>query len=190
MIWVPTHPIQTPLSFPSIVLLLLCFHELSELDNIKELECAYFHGFLVHGQATSTQTPLNNSTVKHYKLVTLGTIKVLSLVVFIHWSSINSNWGVSFPLILVTITQYIIRYKTKVSHKHMVVIYHRNTPLPKVRKGLDGYTREEKDVQRRSIFDGVRPCIKRHTESIVAENKTELIEENKCKVISEPFPTC
>jgi hypothetical protein len=22
----------------------------------------------------------------------------------------------------------------------MVVIYHRNTPLPKVRKGLDGYT--------------------------------------------------
>jgi hypothetical protein len=26
-----------------------------------------------------------------------------------------------------------------VSHKHMVVTYHRNTPLPKVRKGLDGY---------------------------------------------------
>jgi hypothetical protein len=38
-----------------------------------------------------------------------------------------------------TITQYEIRYKTKVSHKHMVVIYHRNTPLPKVRTGLDGY---------------------------------------------------
>jgi hypothetical protein len=38
-----------------------------------------------------------------------------------------------------TITQDIIRYKTKVSHKHMVVIYHRNTPLPNVRKGLDGY---------------------------------------------------
>jgi hypothetical protein len=38
-----------------------------------------------------------------------------------------------------TITQYIIRYKTKVSHKHMVVMYHRNIPLPKVQKGLDGY---------------------------------------------------
>jgi hypothetical protein len=38
-----------------------------------------------------------------------------------------------------TITQYIIHYKTKVSHKLMVVIYHRNTPLPMVRKGLDGY---------------------------------------------------
>jgi hypothetical protein len=38
-----------------------------------------------------------------------------------------------------TITQDIIRYKTKVSHKHMIVIYHRNTPLPKVRKGLNGY---------------------------------------------------
>jgi hypothetical protein len=38
-----------------------------------------------------------------------------------------------------TITQYKIRYETKVSHKHMVVIYHRNTALPKVRKGLDGY---------------------------------------------------
>jgi hypothetical protein len=71
--------------------------------------------------------------------VTLGTIKVLSLVVFIHLSSMNSNWGVSFHSTLVTITQYKIHYKTKVSHKHMVVIYHRNTPLPKVRKGLDGY---------------------------------------------------
>jgi hypothetical protein len=39
----------------------------------------------------------------------------------------------------VTITQLEIRFKTKVSHKHMVVIYHRNTPLPKVRKGLDRY---------------------------------------------------
>jgi hypothetical protein len=38
-----------------------------------------------------------------------------------------------------TLTQDLIFYKTKVSHKHMVVIYHRNTPLPKVRKGLDGY---------------------------------------------------
>jgi hypothetical protein len=37
------------------------------------------------------------------------------------------------------IIQIIIRCKTKVSHKHMVVIYHRNTPLPKVWKGLDGY---------------------------------------------------
>jgi hypothetical protein len=34
-----------------------------------------------------------------------------------------------------TITQDIIRYKTTVSHKHMVVIYYRNTPLLKVRKG-------------------------------------------------------
>jgi hypothetical protein len=33
----------------------------------KEHECAYFHDFLVHGQATSARTPLN-STVKHYKL--------------------------------------------------------------------------------------------------------------------------
>jgi hypothetical protein len=39
----------------------------------------------------------------------------------------------------VTITQLEIRFKTKVSHKHMVVIYHQNTPLPKVRKGLDRY---------------------------------------------------
>jgi hypothetical protein len=39
-----------------------------------------------------------------------------------------------------TITQDIIRYKTTVRHKHMVVIYYRNTPLPKVQKGLDGYT--------------------------------------------------
>jgi hypothetical protein len=39
-----------------------------------------------------------------------------------------------------TITQDIIRYKTKVSHKHMVVIYYRNTLLPKVRKCLDGYS--------------------------------------------------
>jgi hypothetical protein len=39
-----------------------------------------------------------------------------------------------------TITQYKIRYKTKVSHKHKIVIYHRNTPLTKVRKGLDGYS--------------------------------------------------
>jgi hypothetical protein len=38
-----------------------------------------------------------------------------------------------------TITQDIFRYKTKVSHKHVVVIYHQNTPLPKVRKGQDGY---------------------------------------------------
>jgi hypothetical protein len=35
--------------------------------TIKELECAYFHGLLVHGQATSARTPLN-STVEHYKL--------------------------------------------------------------------------------------------------------------------------
>jgi hypothetical protein len=72
--------------------------------------------------------------------VTLGTIKVLNLVVFFHWSSINSNWGVSFHSILMTITQDKIHYKTKVSHKHMIVIYHWNTPLPKVWKGLDGYT--------------------------------------------------
>jgi hypothetical protein len=44
-----------------------------------------------------------------------------------------------------TITQDIIRYKTKVSHKHVVVIYHRNTPLPKVREGLDGCIIEYSD---------------------------------------------
>jgi hypothetical protein len=42
-----------------------------------------------------------------------------------------------------TITQLEIRFKTKVSHKHMFVIYHRNTPLPKVRKGLDPYRRNK-----------------------------------------------
>jgi hypothetical protein len=38
-----------------------------------------------------------------------------------------------------TITQNIFLYKTKVSHKHVVVIYHQDAPLPKVQKGLDGY---------------------------------------------------
>jgi hypothetical protein len=38
-----------------------------------------------------------------------------------------------------TITKLEIRFKTKVSHKHKVGIYHRNTTLPKVRKGLDRY---------------------------------------------------
>jgi hypothetical protein len=38
------------------------------LITSKEYACAYFYGFLVHGQATSAQTPLN-STVKHYKLL-------------------------------------------------------------------------------------------------------------------------
>jgi hypothetical protein len=52
----------------------------------------------------------------------------------------NSNLGVPFHSILMTIIQDIIRYKTKVSHKYVVVMYHRNTPLPKMRKGLDGYT--------------------------------------------------
>jgi hypothetical protein len=70
---------------------------------------------------------------------TLGTNKVLSLAVFDQIEPINSNWGVSFHSILVTITQIEIRFKTKVSHKHMVVIYQWNTPLPKVRKGLDRY---------------------------------------------------
>jgi hypothetical protein len=37
-------------------------------------------------------------------------------------SSMNSNWGVSFYSILMTITQDIYRYKAKVSHKHVVVI--------------------------------------------------------------------
>jgi hypothetical protein len=37
------------------------------LITTKELECAYYHGFLVHGQASSAWTPLN-STVEHYKL--------------------------------------------------------------------------------------------------------------------------
>jgi hypothetical protein len=31
MLWILTRPIQTPLSFPSIVLLLLCFHDYFEL---------------------------------------------------------------------------------------------------------------------------------------------------------------
>jgi hypothetical protein len=48
--------------------------------------------------------------------VTLGTLKVLILVVFIHWLFINSNWGASFHSTLMTITQFIIRCKTKVSH--------------------------------------------------------------------------
>jgi hypothetical protein len=34
-----------------------------------------------------------------------------------------------------TTIQDMFRYKTKVSHKYMVVTYHRNTPLP---KGPDG----------------------------------------------------
>jgi hypothetical protein len=46
-----------------------------------------------------------------------------------------------------TITQDIIRYKTMVSHKHMVVIYHQNTPLPKVRKGLVGYNQIHNKVK-------------------------------------------
>jgi hypothetical protein len=39
-----------------------------------------------------------------------------------------------------TIIKHLIRNKTKISHKYKVVIYHRNTPLPNVRKGLDAYT--------------------------------------------------
>jgi hypothetical protein len=74
--------------------------------------------------------------VSFNSFVTLGTNKVLSLAVFDQIEPINSNWGVSFHSILVIITQLEIRFKTKVSHKHMVVIYHRNTPLAKVRKGL------------------------------------------------------
>jgi hypothetical protein len=68
--------------------------------------------------------------------MTLGSNKVLSIVVFFHLSFMNLNWGFSFYSIVMTITQNILRYKTKVSHKHVVVIYHRNTPLPKVWKGL------------------------------------------------------
>jgi hypothetical protein len=78
--------------------------------------------------------------VSFISFATLGTNKVLSLAVFDHIEPINSNWGVSFHSILVTITQLEICFKTKVSHKHMVIIYHWNTPLPKVRKGLDRYT--------------------------------------------------
>jgi hypothetical protein len=80
--------------------------------------------------------------VSFISFVALGTDKVLSLVVSNNIESINSNWGVSFHSILLSITQLEIRFKTKVSHKHMVVIYHRNTPLPKVRKGLDRYKRD------------------------------------------------
>jgi hypothetical protein len=56
-----------------------------------------------------------------------------------------------------TLTQDIIRYKTKVSHKHMVVIYHRNTPLPKVRKGLDGYKEDTAPPRRNdTLLGGMR----------------------------------
>jgi hypothetical protein len=147
MLWISTRPIQTSLSFSSILLLLLCFHDHFEPINIQGPWVCIFSWLLVHGQATSARTPLN-STVKHYKLAIqvsfiflwhFGTNKVLSLVVFFHLSSINSNWGVSFYSILMTITQDIFLYKTKVSHKHVVVIYHWNTLLPKVWKGLDSY---------------------------------------------------
>jgi hypothetical protein len=148
MLWILTRPIQTPLSFLSILLILLCFHDNFELFINQGTWVCIFSWLLVYGQATSAWAPLN-STVKHYKLVIqvffitlwhLELTKSLAFVVFVHWSSINSNWGVFSHSILMTITQDIIRYKTNVSHKHMVVIYHRNTCiLPKVQKGLDGY---------------------------------------------------
>jgi hypothetical protein len=40
----------------------------------------------------------------------------------------------------------------------MVVIYHRNTPLPKVRKGLDSY-RRERDGEAREKGIKVRPMV-------------------------------
>jgi hypothetical protein len=75
----------------------------------KDLESAYFAWHLSHGQATSVWTPLN-SMVKHYKLanlsvlsllVTLGTKNVLSLVAFVPWSLVISNWGVTFHRYLI-----------------------------------------------------------------------------------------
>jgi hypothetical protein len=65
--WITTHSIQTSLSFPSILLLLLCFHELFELNNIQRTWVCIFSWLLMHGQATSAWIPLN-STIKHYKL--------------------------------------------------------------------------------------------------------------------------
>jgi hypothetical protein len=48
-------------SFPSILLLQPCFHELSELDRIQGTWVCINYGFWVHGQATSVQTPLNST---------------------------------------------------------------------------------------------------------------------------------
>jgi hypothetical protein len=85
----------------------VCFHcvPMSTLRcfTSEELESAYILGHLLYGQATGVWTPLN--CTEHYKLanpcvlhlpVTLGTNNVLSLVVFVYWSSIISNWGVQF----------------------------------------------------------------------------------------------
>jgi hypothetical protein len=52
---------SAPLSFPSILLLPPCFHELSELDRIQGTWVCIIYGFWVHGQATSVRTPLNST---------------------------------------------------------------------------------------------------------------------------------
>jgi hypothetical protein len=67
MIFILTRLIQVPLSFPSILLLQPCFHELSKLDDNYGTFVLIFSWLLVHGQATSARTLLN-STVKHFKL--------------------------------------------------------------------------------------------------------------------------
>jgi hypothetical protein len=48
------------LSFPLILLLPPCFHDLSELHRIQGTWVCINYGFRVHGQATSVRTPLNS----------------------------------------------------------------------------------------------------------------------------------
>jgi hypothetical protein len=52
---------SAPLSFPSILLLQPCFHELSELNRIQGTWVCINYGFWVHGQATSVRAPLNST---------------------------------------------------------------------------------------------------------------------------------
>jgi hypothetical protein len=66
MLWNLTCPIQSPLSFLSI-LLLMYFHEYFELFSTQGTWVCIFSWLLVNDQASSAWTPLN-STVKHYKL--------------------------------------------------------------------------------------------------------------------------
>jgi hypothetical protein len=49
---------SAPLSFPLILLLQPCFHELFELDRIQGTWVCINYGFWVHGQATSVRAPL------------------------------------------------------------------------------------------------------------------------------------
>jgi hypothetical protein len=52
---------SAPLSFPSILLLQPCFHELSELYRIQGTWVCINYGLWVHGQATSARAPLNST---------------------------------------------------------------------------------------------------------------------------------